>query len=255
MLFVIDMGNTNIVLGCVDGKKVLFEERIATKHTKTELEYAIDFKNLFEVYKINIMDVTGSIISSVVPPLTEVISRAVTKVLDLTPLIVGPGLKNGLKIAIDNPAQLGADLVVGAVAALAEHKPPIAIVDMGTATTISVIDENGRFLGGPIMPGVVTALDSMVTKTSQLPRISFDAPERVIGRNTIESMKSGSVYGNAAMIDGMIDRVEAELGMPVTVIATGGLAGVIIPHCKREIIYDESLLLKGLVVIYEKNRK
>lgn len=254
MLFVVDIGNTNIVLGCMEGRNIVFEERIATRQNRTELEYAIDFKNLFEVYDIDIDSVDGSIISSVVPPLTSIVCLAVQKVFKVTPLVVGPGIKNGLKIAIDDPAQLGADLVVGAVAALDEYKPPLAVIDMGTATTISVVDEKGRFLGGPIIPGVVTALDSLITKTSQLPRISFEPPAKVIGSNTIDSMKSGIIFANAAMLDGMLDRIEEELGRKVTVIATGGLAGIIVPFCKREITYDKSLLLHGLQIIYEKNR-
>lgn len=254
MIFAIDMGNSNIVLGCMEGKEVLFEERISTNQKKTALEYAIDFKNMFEIHAISVKDVTGAIVSSVVPPLTEIISQAVERIIGVRPLVVGPGVKNGLHIVIDNPAQLGADLVVDAVAGLADYQPPLAIIDMGTATTISVLNEKGQYIGGMIMPGMRTALDSLVSGTSQLPKISLESPKKVIGSNTIDCMKSGIIQGNAACLDGMLDRIEEELGMPVTAVATGGLSGVVVPHCKRNIHQDPYLLLKGLQIIYEMNQ-
>lgn len=253
MLFAVDMGNSNIVLGCMEGEEILFEERLSTNHGKTDLEYAIDLKNMLELHGIKPEDITGSIVSSVVPPLTETVCSAVKKILKIDPLVVGPGVKNGLKIRIDNPAQLGADLVVGAVAGLAEYQPPLAVIDMGTATTISVVNEKSEFLGGAIMPGIRTALDSLVAGTSQLQKISMGGLKKVIGSNTIDCMKSGIIYGNAACLDGLLERIEAELGMPVTAVATGGLAEVVIPHCKKEIHLDGHLLLKGLRVIYEMN--
>jgi len=253
MLFAIDMGNSNIVLGCWEKDKLLFEERLSTVATKTDLEYAILFKYMFELHQINVEEITGSIISSVVPQLTEVIKNAVYKISGIEPMIVGPGLKTGLHIIIDNPAQLGSDLVVDAVAGLKEYAPPLAIIDMGTATTISVINEAGKYIGGTIMPGLKTSLDSLVTKTSQLQRISLVAPPKVVGRNTIDCMRSGMIYGYAASIDGLLDRIEEELGQKVTAIATGGLADKILPYCKREIILDQALLLKGLKEIYLKN--
>ena len=254
MLFAIDMGNSNIVLGCMEGDEILFEERLATNHEKTELEYAIDFKNLLELHGIQPQQVTGSIISSVVPPLTEVICAAVKKIIGIRPLIVGPGVKNGLPIAIDNPAQLGADLVIGAVAGLAEYPVPMAIIDMGTATTISVINAKGQYIGGMILPGMRKALNSLVSETSQLPDISMESPKRVIGRNTIDCMKSGMVYGNAAQLDGLLLRIEEELGMPVTAVATGGMSQVVVPHCRREIHVEPHLLLKGLKIVYDMNQ-
>jgi type III pantothenate kinase len=170
-------------------------------------------------------------------------------------MVVGAGIKTGLNILIDNPAQLGSDLAVSAVAALNEYKPPIIAVDMGTATTIMVIDKNGSFLGGQILPGVALSMNALASKTSQLPKVSIEAPKKVIGTNTIDSMKSGAVFGAASMLDGMIDRIEEEIGMSATVVATGGLSGSIVPHCKHEIICDDDLLLKGLAIIYEKNVK
>lgn len=252
MLFAIDIGNSNIVLGCLNNT-LIFGERLSTDTSKTELGYAIDIKNLFEMYQIKASDLAGCIISSVVPQLTDIIKNAVNRITGLTPLVIGPGVKTGLDILIDNPAQLGSDIVVDAVAALAEYEPPMIIIDMGTATTISVINDKGQMLGGAIMPGVKVSLDSLVSKTAQLQNIGFEAPNKVIGRNTIDSMKSGIIYGSAASIDGIIDRVEEELGQKVTVIATGGLAAKVLLHCRREIIFEKDLLLKGLREIYLKN--
>lgn len=255
MIFAVDMGNSNIVLGCMEGEKLLFEERLATNQEKTALEYAIAIKNLFELYEIKVADIEGSIISSVVPQLTDTIAEAVKKVCGKKPLIVGPGLKSGLNIVIDNPAQLGSDLVIGAVAALDTYKPPMVIIDMGTATTITYINEKSQFCGGAIMPGMVTAMNSLVSDTSQLIKISLEAPKKVVGSNTIDSMKSGAIYGNAAMIDGMIERIETETEKKVTAIATGGLASLVLPYCKKEVIPDESLLIRGLYLIYQRNKK
>ena len=255
MIFAVDMGNSNIVLGCLDGKKLIFEERLATNMGKTSLEYAIMFKNLFELYGKVPTEVEGCIISSVVPQLTDTIADAVKKVCGKPPMIVGPGVRSGVNIVIDNPAQLGADLIAGAVAALDEFEPPFIIIDMGTATTFSYVNEKRQFMGGAIMPGMVTALNSLVSGTSQLIRISLDAPKKVIGSNTIDSMKSGTVYGSAAMLDGMITRIEEEMGKELLTIATGGLAKLVVPYCKKKIVVDDSLLIKGLGIIYEKNRK
>lgn len=255
MIFAVDMGNSNIVLGCIEKGKLIFEERLATNSGKTSLEYAIAIKNLFELYGIAPKEVEGSIISSVVPQLTDTISEAVAKVCGKKPMVVGPGIKSGLDIVIDNPAQLGADLITGAVAAIAEYELPLVVIDMGTATTFSYINEKKQFLGGAILPGIVTALNSLVSGTSQLIRISLDPPKKVVGSNTIDSMKSGAIYGSAAMIDGMIERIEEESGSRVTLVATGGLAKLVVPYCKKNIVVDEALLIKGLEIIYEKNRK
>ncbi|MDR1629527.1 MAG: type III pantothenate kinase [Oscillospiraceae bacterium] len=253
MLFAIDMGNSTITLGCLTEDRLLFMERLSTNASKTDLEYAIDFKNLFEINGIDVRSIRGSIVSSVVPQLTETVRRAVHKITGMDAMLVGPGVKTGLRILIDNPAQLGSDLVVDAVACLKEYEPPLAIIDMGTATTISVLNEDGCYIGGVILPGILTAVDSLVSRTAQLPRIGFGTPRRVIGTNTVESMKSGLNYGNAACIDGMLDRIEAELGSPVTAVATGGFAEGILPYCRRSIKYDPALLLKGLREIHEKN--
>lgn len=252
-LLAIDIGNTNIVLGCIRDRKILFTERLSTDHAKTALEHAFSIKTVLELYHINPREVDGAIIGSVVPPVTSVIKEALYKITGCTAMVVGPGVKTGLNILMDNPAQVGSDLIVGAVAGIAEYPLPLILVDMGTATTICVIDGHKNYIGGMILPGLRVSLDSLTSRTSQLPRISLDPPKRLIGKNTIECMKSGILYGNASCIDGMIDRIEQELGQKTTIVATGGLAGTIAPLCTHQIILDDELLLKGLLLIYEKN--
>ncbi len=237
----------------MEGDKIQFIERMSTDESKTELEYAVSFKTVMELYNIRAKDLEGSIISSVVPPLTDIIRSALQKLTDTKPLVIGPGVKTGLNILLDNPAQLGSDLVIGAVAGIQKYGAPLIIIDMGTATTVSVIDKNKNFLGGPIIPGAIVSLDSLVSRTSQLPRINLEPPKHVIGRNTIDCMKSGILYGQAACLDGVIERIEEELGYETTVVATGGLAKVIIPHCHKKILHDDALLLNGLKIIYDKN--
>lgn len=253
MILAIDIGNTNIVIGCFDGEDIKFTERLWTNHKSTELEYAILFKNVLEIHSIVPENISGGIISSVVPSLTNVIKAAMLKLSDAEIMSVGPGVKTGLNILTDNPAQLGSDLVVDAVAGINEYDLPLAIFDMGTATTISVIDKNKNYLGSVIMPGLEVSLNSLVGGTSQLPKISLEAPKSVIGKNTVDCMKSGAIYATAASIDGMLDRIEDELGEKLTAVATGGLAGTVVPFCRRNVILDNDLLLKGLMIIYNKN--
>ncbi|MDE6974065.1 MAG: type III pantothenate kinase [Lachnospiraceae bacterium] len=253
MILAVDIGNTNIVIGCIEEEKVYFVERVSTDISKTELEYVVQFKTLLELYRIKMEEITGCIIASVVPPLNNIVKNAMEKLLRITPMIVGPGLKTGLNILMDNPAQVGADLIVNAVAGLKYYGAPIIIIDMGTATTISVVDKNKNYVGGMILPGVKVSLESLVNRTSQLPRISLEAPKKMIGKNTVDCMKGGIIMGQAASMDGLIERICEELGYPAQVVATGGLAGCIIPYCKKEIICDNELTLKGLGIIYNKN--
>ncbi|MEG2597148.1 MAG: type III pantothenate kinase, partial [Oscillospiraceae bacterium] len=234
----------------MDQEKIYFVGRMATDRSKTEDEYAIGFKNIIELNGFDPQSIEGSILSSVVPPLGNVLKEAIQKTTGTTPLIVGPGVKTGLNIKIDNPAQLGSDLVVNAVAAIREYEKPLIIFDMGTATTLSVINSAGSYLGGMIVPGVKVSQETLTARTSQLPSISLEPPQKVIGTNTIDCMKSGAIYGNAAMLDGMIERVEEELGEIATVVATGGLSKCIVPYCNKKIICDNDLLLKGLWFIY-----
>lgn len=253
MILAIDIGNTNIVVGCIRGDEVLFTERLSTNTTHTTLEYAISFKNVLEIYQIDAKEIEGAIISSVVPPITNVIRDSIHKITDAEVLIVGPGVKTGLNILMDNPKTLGSDLVVNAVAGISEYPVPLILIDLGTATTISVIDNKKNYIGGMILPGVRTSLDALTARAAQLSGIDLEAPKRVIGKNTIECMKSGIVYSNAALIDGVILRMEEELGEKATVIATGGLAKSIVPYCKEDVILDDDLLLKGLLWVYKKN--
>lgn len=255
MILAIDVGNSNIVLGGIDKNKIHFLSRISTDKQKTENEYAVIMRSIFQMHGVEANDFEGAIIALVVPPLISTLQNAVKSVIGKTPLIIGPGLKTGLNILIDNPAQLGADLVASAVAAINKYPKPLVIIDMGTATTFSVIDKNSSMLGGFIFPGVRVSHDALISRTSQLPHILLEAPSKVICTNTIDCMQSGLVFGNAAMIDGMLDRIEDELGHKTTVIATGGLSRIVVPHCRREIICDDNLLLEGLRIIYEKNIK
>lgn len=255
MILTVDIGNSNIVLGGVEGDSIAFEARLRTDATKTSDEYCIDLKMILEVYKVRVEDVEGAIIASVVPQVLNSMQTAVKKLTGKTALVVGPGLRTGLNIRIENPAQTGADLVVGSVAALREHKPPMIIIDMGTATTMVVLDETGALIGGSIAPGVKISMDALTGKTALLPGLQLDQPKKAIGRNTIDCMRSGIMMGNACMLDGMVERMEAELGYKTTVIATGGIARFIVPMCKTPIIYDKDLIVKGLAALYRENKK
>ena len=255
MILTVDIGNSNIVLGGVEEEQILFEARLRTDPTKTSDEYCIDLKMILEVYGVKASDVEGSIIASVVPQVLNSMQTALKKLTGKTALVVGPGLKTGLNIKVENPSQTGADLVVGCVAALREHKAPLIVIDMGTATTIVVLDKDGAFIGGRISPGVKISLDALTDRTALLPGLQLDQPKKAIGRNTIECMRSGIMLGNACMLDGMVERMEEELGYKTTVVATGGIAKFVLPLCKREMIYDKDLLVKGLAILYRENRK
>lgn len=254
MLLAIDIGNTNITLGGYDGDVLSFTARLATTINKTADQYAVELQSILKLHDIDRTAIEDCIISSVVPAVASSVSRAVSFLCDIVPLSIGPGVKTGLNIKIDNPAQLGADLVAGAVGAIGEYTLPCVIIDMGTATTISVIDKNGVYLGGAIASGVRLTLKALCENTSLLPSIDITAPRAIIGTNTVDCMRSGLIYGTAAMIDGMLSRIAEELGETPTVVATGGMSREIIPHCKSDIIYNENLLLDGLKEIYEKNK-
>ncbi|MBQ2676943.1 MAG: type III pantothenate kinase [Clostridia bacterium] len=253
MLLVIDIGNSNITLGVYDKDDLKFVARLATDRLKTGDQYAIDLRDLLHLYGISTKDIHGSIISSVVPVLGSAFKRAIRTLTGKEPLSVGPGVKTGLNIKIDNPAQLGADLAAGAVAAVKMYKLPCIVLDLGTATTISVIDKNGCFLGGAISAGIRISLDALTSRTSQLPQIGIEAPPNVIGTNTVDCMKSGLVLGCAAMIDGLCDRIEEQLGESATIVATGGLSAEVVKNCRKDIVCCDNLLLEGLKIIYEKN--
>ena len=255
MILVVDIGNSNVVLGGVRDEQIVFEARVRTDVTKTSDEYCIDLKNILDIYGVNVQEVEGAIIASVVPQVLNTFQTAIRKLTGKKALVVGPGLKTGLNIAIDNPAQTGADLVVGSVAALREHAAPLIVIDMGTATTIVVLDKSGALVGGSISPGVRISLDALTERTALLPGLQLDQPKKAIGRNTIDCMRSGIMLGAACMIDGLIERMEEELGYKTTVIATGGIARFVVPMCRREIIYDKDLLVKGLAALYRENKR
>lgn len=253
MILALDVGNTNIVFGGIEKKEIMFSTRMSTDKGKTDDEYAVLIKMLMSLNGASEKNFEGGIISSVVPQLSGTLKKAVKKLIGKEPLVVGPGVKTGLNIKIDNPAQLGSDIVVGAVAAIDEYPKPLMVIDMGTATTICAVDKNSCYRGGIICPGVRVSMESLTRNAAQLSAISIEPPKNTIGTNTTDCMRSGIVYGSAAMIDGMLDRMADEIEGKPTIIATGGLASSIIPICRHKITIDEDLLLKGLYIIYKKN--
>ena len=255
MILAVDIGNSNIVIGGVEGERIVFESRIRTDATKTSDEYCVDLKILLDVQGVSTSSIEGSIIASVVPQVLNSMNTAILKLTGKASLVVGPGLKTGLNIKIENPAQTGADLVVGCVAALREHKPPMIVVDMGTATTVVVLDETGALIGGSISPGVKISMDALTERTALLPGLQLDQPKRAIGKNTIDCMRSGIMLGSACMLDGLIARMEAELGCKTTVVATGGIAKFVLPMCQTPVIYDKDLIIKGLAALYRDNKR
>ncbi len=255
MILAIDIGNTYIEAGLMEGLNILRSLRLTTNKQRTDFEYAADLVGAFRFFGMDISKIDGAVMCCVVPPLTAVFSSAVEMAAGVRPLVVGKGMRTGVNILIDDPATVGADLIAAAAGALRLYRPPLIIVDMSTATTISVIDGKGSFIGGAISPGLTLGVSALASGTSQLPSIASDPPEHVIGTNTVDSMRSGSVIGAASMIDGMVERIEEELGSPARVIATGGMAASVAPLCRRDVEVNENLLLTGLAVIYSKNLK
>ncbi len=255
MLLAIDVGNTNIVLGCIKNGEISNIVRIQTSTRETPAEYAIKLRQLFEVFGIDSKGFEGAIISSVVPSVTDALKEAVKKLTGLDSMVVGPGMRTGMNVRIDDPGTLAGDIVVGSVAAMIFYGTPVIVLDMGTATTMVVIDKDKCYRGGAILPGVKLSYAALSVGTSLLPDISITPPKKCVATNTVDSMRSGAVFGTAAMLDGMIERMETEMGCKCTVVATGGLASSVTPYCKREIICDDDLLLKGLWYLYQKNKQ
>lgn len=253
MILTIDVGNSNIVLGGWDGDRLAFVSRLETDRQRMQDDHAVKLMGVLELYKVHAEKVEGSIISSVVPQVTGAMAGAVETLTGQRPLVLGPGLKTGLDIRIDNPGQLGSDIVADAVGALMKYPKPIILFDLGTATTIGTIDGKGHYLGGVIFPGVRLGLDALSSRTAQLPQVGLEAPGNIIGPNTIEAMQSGAVYGTASFMDGMVARIEEQLGEKATVVATGGIARDIVPHCRSKVQYDANLLLDGLLTLYRRN--
>ncbi len=255
MLLTADIGNTNIKFGIFNGKELMRTLTVSCDKAKTADEYGVELYSLIRVMGIHRDDFDGCIISSVVPIVTEKIDAAVRDILGVAPLIVGPGVKTGLNIRIDDPSTLGADLVVACVAANAISEAPMIVISMGTATVWCVIDKDGSMIGCPIAPGVAVSLEALTKNTALLQSVAFKAPDSVIGKNTDKSIRAGVVWGSVCMIDGMIDRIEKELGEKCRIIATGGLANKIILCCEHDIEIRENLILEGLRLIYERNKK
>ena len=238
MLLAVDVGNTNITVGVYDGESLGFTARISTDSDRTGDQYAVEFMGIFVLYKCDVNLIDGAIVSSVAPAVTNSVCSAISKVVNVDPILVGPGIKTGPNIAINDPAELGADLLCASVAALNKYPLPNAVCDLGTASTIFVLDKDGKMIGGIIYPGIRTSLMALVNNAALLPQISYEKPKQVVGRNTIDSMRSGIILGAASLLDGMLERIEEELGMPVTAIATGGFSPDIVINCKREFILD-----------------
>lgn len=255
MILTIDVGNTNVVLGCVEDGVVKSISRMATNQNDLTNDYALKMRQSFDFDGIDYKNFEGAILSSVVPQVNRAIKSAVKKLTGLDCMVVGAGLKTGVNVRIDDPGTVAGDLITGAVGAVALYEPPLIVVDMGTATTMVAVDKDGAYIGGAIAPGVGLSYSALSAGTSLLPNISIEAPKKCIGTNTVDCMKSGAVFGAAAMLDGMIARMEEELGESVTVVATGGISGCIVPYCKREIKHEPDLLLKGLAILYQKNTK
>lgn len=253
MILTVDIGNTNIILGGFEKDELMFVARISTDASKTEDEYAGKILSTLAIHGIDKTKIKGAIISSVVPPLNAVIAKAIRFIYGVEPKIVGPGIKTGINIHCDNPSSVGADLICDCVAAHHIYSSPALIIDMGTATKMMVVNSKGAFIGVSIIPGVMMGMKALSQDTAQLPQVSLDAPPAVIAKNTADCMKSGVIYGNASMVDGMIDRINEEMGEELPVYATGGWSNVIVPHCRHKINLDEHLLLKGLNILYNKN--
>lgn len=253
MLLAIDIGNSNIVVGGILEDEIVFEARIATDSIKTSDQYGVDIKNMLDLFGTRVEDIQDCIVSSVVPPVFNSVCTGIMKLTGKEPLVVGPGIRTGMNILLENPAATGADLIAAAVAAVHAYPTPLIVVDMGTATTIAVIDDGNSFLGGAVLPGVRISAEALTGRTSLLPGIQLERPRRAIGKNTVECMQSGLMFGAAAMVDGLVDRMEKELGKKTTVVATGGIAQFVVPLCSHQIALEKDLLLKGLNILYKKN--
>lgn len=255
MILAIDVGNTNIVLGCIEDGSIRNILRVHTNLQATAAEYAISLSQLLSFYQVDPKGFEGTILSSVVPPVTEALKGAVKQLTGRDCMVVGPGMKTGLNLRIDDPGTLAGDLLVGAVAAMNCYGCPAIVMDLGTATTMTVIDRDGCFRGGAILPGIKLGYAALAAGTSLLPDISITPPARAVATNTVDCMRSGAVFGTAAILDGLAERMEEELGYPCRLIATGGLSASVVPYCKKQIVCDDDLLLKGLWILWEKNRK
>lgn len=254
MLLVIDVGNTNMVLGVYKDTELLDHWRISTDRQRTTDEYGVLIRELFYLNDLRADDINAIIISSVVPPVVPTLERMCQRYFGLSPLLIGPGVKTGMDIRYDNPREVGADRIVNAVAAYEKYGGPVIIVDFGTATTFCTVDAKGVYLGGSICPGIGISTEALVQRTAKLPRIELKRTDSVICRNTIESMQAGVFYGFVGQVEGIVSRMRRELDMSARVVATGGLAVVIAPATKTIDVVEPMLTLEGLRIIYERNR-
>ena len=255
MIFVLDVGNTNTVLGVYDGDELKFHWRIETSRNKTEDEYGMMIKMLLQDVGLHFSDIDGIIISSVVPPIMFALERMCTKYFHIKPLIVGPGIKTGLNIKYDNPKEVGADRIVNAVAGIHLYGAPLIIVDFGTATTYCYINEHKQYMGGAIAPGITISTEALYSRAAKLPRIEIARPDDIIGKNTVSAMQAGILYGYVGQVEGIVARMKEKSAIPPKVIATGGLASLIAHESNAIDIVDPFLTLKGLQLLYERNKK
>ncbi len=255
MLLVIDVGNTNIVYGLFDGTRLVHQFRVESSRGRTADEYAVVLDHLLAMHGISRADVTAAIVASVVPSLTEPVVALVRRAFGRETLVVGPGVKTGMAILYENPREVGADRIVNAVAAYERVRGGVVVVDFGTATTFDCVTPRGEYLGGVIAPGIQISADALFSRAAKLPRVEITKPPKVVGRNTVASMQSGIVYGYVGLVDGLVDRLEAELDYPFDVIATGGLARLIAPLSRRIREVDDELTLTGLRIVFERNEK
>ncbi len=253
MLLCTDVGNTNIKFALYEDDKQVIKLKISTDPSKTDDEFAVELYTIFKINRINIRSISGSVLSSVVPKVTEQLVKAIEKVAKIKTLVLGPGVRSGLDLRIDNPASLGSDILAMCVAAKEFYPCPAIVIGLGTATTIVYLDEQRRYCGGAISPGVTISLDALTNRGALLPSVDMTPPKKFINTNTENCIKSGVILGTACMLDGMIERFNEERGVNSTVIATGGLAQSIVPNCKTEIVINDDLILEGLRLIYNRS--